>query len=82
MALAARMIRCAVGGIRSHPLVSFSGLRWFETTGRSASTVYIRVATLAKTPVIPMWSYGAVLGGMGRLTSVQQRNQTRVRLSA
>ena len=37
VAFAARMTRWAVGGRRSHPLVSFSAFRWVATTGRSAS---------------------------------------------
>ena len=55
---------------------------WAAATGRSASTVCNLVATSAKTPMGPMWSCGAGLGGVGRLMSVQQRNQTRARLSA
>ena len=80
--LAARMTRWAVGGRRSQHLVYFYALRWAAATGRNASEVCNRVATLVMTSMIPMWSYGAVLGGVGRLTSIQLWNQTRARLSA
>ena len=50
--------------------------------GRSDSTVCSLVSTSAKTPVRPMWSYEAGLGGMVRLVSVHRQKQTRVRLSA
>ena len=81
VALSARMTRWAIGGRRYHHLVWFSASLWAATTGRSASAVCNRVATLVRMPVRPMWSCGAGLGGVGRLTSVQRRNQTRVRLS-
>ena len=80
--LTARMTCSAVGGRRSHPLVSFSALRWAATTEMSASEVCNWVAMSFSTPMRPMWSCGAGLGGVGRLTSVQRQNQTRARLSA
>ena len=76
--LVARMTRWAVGGRQSNPLVSFSASRWAATTGQRAPAVCNLVATLVRTPVRPMWSCGAGLGGVGRLMSIQQRNQTRV----
>ena len=81
VALAARMKRWAVGGRRSHPLVSFSASRWAETTGRRAYAGCNRVATSVRTPMRPMWSCGDGLVGVGRLMSVQRWNQTRARLS-
>ena len=74
VASADRMTRWAVGGIRSHPLVSFSASRWVATAGRIASAVYNRVATSVRMPVRSMWSCGSGLGGVGRLTSIQQQN--------
>ena len=41
-----------------------------------------QAATLIRNPVRPIWSCGTGLGGVGRLTSVQRRNQTRAGLSA
>ena len=82
VALAAKMMRWEVGGRQSHTLVSFSVSRWAATMGRSASAVCSLTATSVKTTVIPMWSCGAGLGGMVRLVSVHQQNQTRVHLSA
>ena len=70
VALAARMTRWAVGGRHSHPFVSFSASQWVETAERSASTVRNRFATLVRTPVRPRGSFGAGLGGVGRLMSV------------
>ena len=80
--LATGMMRWPVGGRRSHPLVSFSASRWALTTGRSDSAVCNLVATSFRTPVRPMWYFVYGLGGVGRLMSIQQRNQTRARLSA
>ena len=82
VALAARTKRWAVGGRRSHPLVSFSASRWAVTTGRSASTMCNRVTTSVRKLVRHMWSCGAGLGGVGRLRSVQQHNQTCARVHA
>ena len=82
VALATRMTRFAVGGRRSHPFVSFYASLWAAATRHSASMVCNLVATLVRTPVIPMWYCGAVLGGVGRLMSVQLRKQTRACLSA
>ena len=45
VALAANMMRLAVGGRRSYPFVSFSALRWEATMWRSASAVCNQVAT-------------------------------------
>ena len=81
VALAARMTFWAVGGRRSHPFVYFSVTRWLELMERSASVVCNRVATSVRTPVRPRWYFGAGLGSVGRLTSIQRWNQTRVRLS-
>ena len=39
--------------------------------GRRFSAVFSFVATSVKTPVRPMWSFGAGLGGVVRLVSVQ-----------
>ena len=77
VALAARMMRWAVGRRPSHPFVSFSALHWESTTGRSASDVCSRVATLIRTPVRPRWYCGAGVGGFGRFMSVHHWNQTR-----
>ena len=82
VALASRMTRWDICGRRSHPLVSFSASLWAATTGQSASTVCNLITTLVKIPVRTMWYCGAGLVGVGRLVSVQRRNQTRVRLSA
>ena len=54
VALAARMTRWAVGGRRSHPLVSLSILLWAVTMGQRASAVYSSVATSVRTSVRPM----------------------------
>ena len=51
-------------------------------TGRRASTVCNLVATSVKTTVRPVWFCGTGLGGVGRLVSIHQQNQARVRLSA
>ena len=75
--LSARMMRWAVGGRQSHPLVSFPASRWGATIVRSASTVFSLVAMLVKTPVRSMWYCGAGLVAIVRLVSVHQRNQTR-----
>ena len=82
VALASRMTRWAVGGRRSHPFFSFFISRWTATTGRSASSVYSRVATSVRKSVRPRWSCGAGVGGFGRFTSVHCWNQTRSHLSA
>ena len=50
-------------------------------TGQSASAVCNLVTTSVRTPVKPMWSCGDVLGSVGRLVSVQRREQTNARLS-
>ena len=76
VALAASMTRLAVGGRRSHPFVSFSASLWAATTGRSASAVCNRVATLVRTHVRLRWSYEVGVGGLGRLMSVHCWNQT------
>ena len=80
VALAARMTRWAIRGRYYHPLVSFSDSRWAATKGRSASAVCTWVVTLVRMPVIPVWSCEAGLGGVRRLTSIQQQNQTRARV--
>ena len=82
VALAARMTRLAVGGRRSHTFVSFSALRWAETTRRRASEVCNQVAALVRTPVRPRWSRGAGVGGLVRFTSVHCWDQMRARFSA
>ena len=82
VALAARMTRWDVGGRRSHTLVSFYASLCTAMTGRSTSAVCSLVATSVKTPVRTMWSYGDGLGGVGRLVSIQQRNQTRAHFPA
>ena len=74
VALVTKMKHWDVGGRRSHHLVSFSASRWKATTGRSDSTVCNRVATSVRTPLRPVWSCGAGLGGVGRLASVQRSN--------
>ena len=81
VALAARMTCWAVGGRRSHPLVSFFASRWAETAGRNASKVCYLVATSFKTLVRPVWSCGTGLGGVGRLVSAHKHNHMRMRLS-
>ena len=68
--LAARMTLWVIGGRRSHPLVSFSSLRWAATTQWSTSAVCNRFAMFLRKPVRPMWYCGAGLGGVGRLTYV------------
>ena len=78
VALAPRMTRWDVRGMRSHPFVSFSASRWAATTGRSTSAV----CNWFRTPVRTRWSCGAGLGGVGRLMSVQRWNQTRDQFSA
>ena len=70
VALAARMKVWAVVGRWSHPLVSFSALRWAETTWISASVVCNLVSTLVRKLVRPMWSCGSGCVGVGRLMSV------------
>ena len=82
VALAARMTRWSVGGRRSHPFVSLSISLWAVTTGRSASSVCIRVATSVRTSVRPRWYCGAGVGSFVRFTYVHHWNQTRARLSA
>ena len=79
VALAARMMRWAVGGRRSHPFVSFSFSRWVAMTGRSDFAVCNWIAMLVRTPVRPRWSCEAGLSGLGRLMSFQRWNQTRAR---
>ena len=82
VALAAWMMRLAVGERRYHPFVSFYASRWAATTGRRALAVCNRVATSVRTPVRPRWYCGAGVGGLGRFMSVHRWNQTRASLSA
>ena len=82
VALAARMTCWAVGGRRSHPLVSFPALPCTATAGWSASLVYNLVAKSLKILMIPVWFCGEVLVGVGRLVSDHRRNQMRSCLSA
>ena len=76
VALSARIMRWAVGGRWSHPLVYFSASRWAATTAQSASAVCSLVSTLANMPVRPIRPCGDGLGGVGRLVSVHRLNQT------
>ena len=81
VALSARMTHWAIGGRRSHPFVSFSASRCAATTEQSTYSFFNLIATLIKTPVISVWSFGVVLDDTGRLISDHRRNQTRARFS-
>ena len=82
VALAARMTPWDVGGRRSHSLVSFYALRCAATIGQSASAVCNLVSTSFKMSVRPVWYCNTGLGGVGRLVSAHQWNQTLARLSS
>ena len=82
VALASRMTFWAVGGIQSHPFVSFSASLCVATTGHSASKFYNLVAASFKAPVRPVWYCGAVLASVEMLFLVHRQIHTRARFSA
>ena len=76
VALAASMTCCSVGGIRSHPFVSFSALYCAAAMGWSDSAFYSLVATSLKTPMRLVWYCVAVFDVLGRLFPGHRRNHT------